>query len=222
VQPIVGDRQGHRGHCQVDVAAARSDARRRRSARIRAADAHPNPARAEPLPRPGSAANGHRKPYRRATLLVISEWVWFRVLAGGLGGGRVVRVSDDLVPDDLWERVAPLLPPRPPRRPRYPDRLPSDDRAALRGIIYVPRKSVTCADVPTEMIGCIGGTCWRRLRDRTEAGVRPRLHSSLNSAGPDCRTWTTRDRRLARPGFERGLTPDLARSTAPARAPSTM
>ncbi len=32
----------------------------------------------------------------------------------------------DLVPDDLWERVAPLLPPRAPRRHRYPGRLPAD------------------------------------------------------------------------------------------------
>ncbi|WP_324605855.1 transposase, partial [Streptomyces sp. NRRL B-24484] len=46
-------------------------------------------------------------------------------------------MSDDLVPDDLWERVAPLLPPRPPRRHRHPGRLPADDRAALRGIVYV-------------------------------------------------------------------------------------
>jgi transposase len=127
-------------------------------------------------------------------------------------GGRVLRVSGDLVPDDRWERVDP------------------DDRAALRGIIYVLRKSVTWADVPTEMIGCIGVTCWRRLQDRTEAGVWPRLHSSLNSAGQDCRTWTT-PRPTARTsrGLKRrslgagdGITPDLPRSTAAARAPSTM
>ncbi|MEU7108340.1 hypothetical protein ABZ951_25330, partial [Streptomyces sp. NPDC046215] len=31
-------------------------------------------------------------------LLVISECARWMVLAGGLGGGRVVRVSDDLVP----------------------------------------------------------------------------------------------------------------------------
>ncbi|MGC9443127.1 IS5 family transposase [Streptomyces sp. WG5] len=87
--------------------------------------------------------------------------------------------SDDLVPDGLWERVAPLLPPRPPRRRRYPGRLPADDRAALRGIVYVLRKGVTWADVPTETIGCSGMTCWRRLRDWTEAGVWPRLHEIL-------------------------------------------
>ncbi len=65
----------------------------------------------------------------------------------------------DLVADVLWERVAPLIPARPPRRQRYPGRLPADDRAALRGIVYVLLKGVTWADVPTERIGCSGVTC---------------------------------------------------------------
>lgn len=29
-------------------------------------------------------------------------------------------VNSDLVPDDLWERIAPLIPTRPPRRHRFP------------------------------------------------------------------------------------------------------
>ncbi|MFI8242914.1 IS5 family transposase [Streptomyces sp. NPDC085866] len=88
-------------------------------------------------------------------------------------------MSADLVPDGLWERVAPLLPARPPRRRRYPGRLPADDRAALRGIVYVLCKSVSWRDVPAEQIGCSGVTAWRRLRDWTEAGVWPRLHAAL-------------------------------------------
>ncbi|WKK26990.1 IS5 family transposase [Streptomyces olivoreticuli] len=88
-------------------------------------------------------------------------------------------MADDLVPDDLWERIAPLLPARPPRRHRFPGRKPVDDRVALAGIVYVLRKGVTWADVPAEQIGCSGVTCWRRLRDWTEAGVWPRLHEAL-------------------------------------------
>ncbi|MET9418343.1 IS5 family transposase [Streptomyces klenkii] len=88
-------------------------------------------------------------------------------------------MSGDLVPGDLWERVAPLLPPRPPRRRRFPGRLPTDDRAALRGIVYVLCKGVGWADVPTEKTGCSGVTSWRRLRDRTGAGVWPALHAVL-------------------------------------------
>ncbi|MET7345931.1 transposase, partial [Streptomyces sp. NPDC087866] len=80
-------------------------------------------------------------------------------------------MSDDLVPHDLWERIAPLLPPRPPRRHRYPGRLPADDRAALRGIVYVLRKNVSWRDVPAERTGCSGVTAWRRLPDWTGDGV---------------------------------------------------
>lgn len=130
----------------------------------------------------------------------------------------------DLVPDDLWERVAPLLPPRPPRRRRYPGRLPADDRAALRGIVYVLCKGVTWADVPTERIGCSGVTCWRRLRDWTEAGVWPRLHeillAELRAAGLLQMDEAAVDGSHVR-ALKGGLTPDLRRSTAVAPAAST-
>ncbi len=67
----------------------------------------------------------------------------------------------------------------PAGRFRYPGRLPVDDRAALRAIVYVLRKGVSRRDVPAELVGCSGVTAWRRLRDRTEAGVWPRLHEAL-------------------------------------------
>jgi transposase len=43
------------------------------------------------------------------------------------------------VPDELWERIEPLLP-RKPRRYRYPGRKPFDDRLALQGILFVLTK----------------------------------------------------------------------------------
>jgi transposase len=79
----------------------------------------------------------------------------------------------------LWERVAPLLPPRPPRRHRFPGRKPVDDRVALAGIVFVLKTGITWNQVPAEVIGCSGVTCWRRLRDWTEAGVWPALHELL-------------------------------------------
>ncbi|MFB7048172.1 IS5 family transposase [Streptomyces microflavus] len=88
-------------------------------------------------------------------------------------------MSADLVSDDLWERVAPLLPARAPCRHRYLGRLPADDRAALCGTVYVLRKSVSWRYVPAELVGCSGVTAWRRLRDWTEAGAWPRLHEVL-------------------------------------------
>jgi transposase len=93
--------------------------------------------------------------------------------------GRVSGVRADLVPDDLYERVAPLLPPAPERRHRHPGRLRVPDRVALAGVLFVLRTGVAWRDVPAEMVGCSGVTAWRRLRDWTEAGVWPHLHAAL-------------------------------------------
>ncbi|MEU6171623.1 IS5 family transposase [Streptantibioticus parmotrematis] len=85
----------------------------------------------------------------------------------------------DLVPEDLWERVAPLLPPAPKRRHRHPGRPRVPNRAALAGILYVLRTGVAWHDVPAKTVGCSGVTAWRRLRDWTAAGVWTRLHAAL-------------------------------------------
>jgi transposase len=92
---------------------------------------------------------------------------------------RLWWVIEELVPDGLWERVAPLLPPPKPRRYRYPGRRPIDDRAALAGIVFVLKTGINWNQLPTGLVGCSGVTCWRRLRDWTEAGVWPALHELL-------------------------------------------
>lgn len=94
-------------------------------------------------------------------------------------GGHGVGVRADLVPDDLWERVAPLLLLTPERRLRHPGRLRVPDRLSLAGVIYVLRTGVAWRDAPAETVGCSGVTAWRRLRDWAEAGVWPRLHAAL-------------------------------------------
>jgi transposase len=86
-------------------------------------------------------------------------------------------MSKPLVSDELWNMIAPLLPPAPPKpkggRPRVPD------RAALTGIIFVLRTGLPWELLPQEM-GCgSGSTCWRRLRDWQRAGVWERLHRTL-------------------------------------------
>src|ERR687885_2153204 len=82
-----------------------------------------------------------------------------------------------LVSDELWNAIAPLLPPAPSKpkggRPRVPD------RAALTGILFVLKSGIPWEMLPLEM-GCGSGvTCWRRLRDWQEAGVWERLHQVL-------------------------------------------
>ena len=83
------------------------------------------------------------------------------------------------MPDGLWERIAALLPLPKPRRHRYPGRRPVDDRAALAGIVFVLKTGIAWNQLPTAPVGCSGVTCWRLLRDWTEAGVWPALHELL-------------------------------------------
>ena len=104
---------------------------------------------------------------------------------GGHWGGqaldedKVSKLVRELVPEGLWQRVQLLLPQRPPRRFRDPGRLPRKDRAALAGIVHDLITGCTWGQVPTEQFGCSGVTCWRRLRDWTEAGVWTTLHQVL-------------------------------------------
>ncbi|WNG33316.1 IS5 family transposase [Archangium minus] len=83
----------------------------------------------------------------------------------------------ELVPDELWERVVPLLPRHRHRRGR--GRPPRDDRACLRGIIFVLKTGIAWRDLPAEVFGCSGATCWRRLRQWGRAGVFEKLQRQL-------------------------------------------
>jgi transposase len=88
-------------------------------------------------------------------------------------------MAKPLVDDELWDMVAPLLPPPKPRRWRSPGRKPMDNRKALCGILFVLKTGIPWEDLPQEMgCGC-GMTCWRRLRDWQAAGVWDRLHQFL-------------------------------------------
>jgi transposase len=98
-------------------------------------------------------------------------------------------MSKPLLPDDLWNRIEPLLPTVPvnPKggRPRIPD------RACLTGILFVLKTGIPWESLPVEMgCGC-GMTCWRRVRDWQEAGVWDRLHRTLLDAlgGADQIDW---------------------------------
>lgn len=86
-------------------------------------------------------------------------------------------MAKELVTDELWEVIEPLLPEEPSKtkggRPRI------DDRAALTGIIFVLKSGIPWEMLPQEM-GCGSGmSCWRRLKEWQEAGVWERLHQKL-------------------------------------------
>lgn len=94
-------------------------------------------------------------------------------------------MAKPLLSDALWKRIEPLLPPTPPRpkggRPRL------SDRAALTGILFVLTTGIPWEYLPRELHCGAGMTCWRRLRDWTEAGVwlhiLAHLHQDLGLAG---------------------------------------
>ena len=95
-------------------------------------------------------------------------------------------MAKPLVDDELWAVIEPLLPEPKPRRFRFPGRKPVDNRRALTGIVFVLKTGLGWEDLPQEMGGGSGMTCWRRLRDWQAAGVWQRLHelllAKLNSA----------------------------------------
>ena len=86
-------------------------------------------------------------------------------------------MAKELVSDELWKTIEPLLPDEPPKpkggRPRV------DNRSALAGIIFVLKSGIPWEMLPKEL-GCGSGvTCWRRLHEWQEAGVWERLHKVL-------------------------------------------
>ena len=83
-----------------------------------------------------------------------------------------------IVPDELWQRVEPLLPVK-PRRFRSPGRRRLSDRLALQGILFVLHTGIQWEFLPQELGFGSGMTCWRRLAEWNEAGVWQRLHEEL-------------------------------------------
>jgi transposase len=85
-----------------------------------------------------------------------------------------------VVPDELWERIESLLP-KVERRFRYPGRKRLPDRQALHGILFVLHTGIAWRHLPLELGYGGGSTCYRRMVEWQQAGVRERLHALLLS-----------------------------------------
>jgi transposase len=91
-------------------------------------------------------------------------------------------VAKNLTPDladELRDAISPHLPPRPAHNPKggHPW---ADDKAALRGILYLLREGCRWQKIPSAALACpSGSTCWRRFRDWTAAGVRDKARLRL-------------------------------------------
>ena len=86
----------------------------------------------------------------------------------------------ELVSDELWEQIEPLLPLEPEPSP-LGGRPRVTNRQALTGVVFVLRTGIPWQALPTEM-GCgSGSTCWRRFAEWTQLAVWSKLHTLLLS-----------------------------------------
>jgi transposase len=88
----------------------------------------------------------------------------------------MTALADDLVPDELWALVVPLLP-APPRPPYGGRQRTIPDRACLAAIVFMTRTATPWRLLPARELGCGSpATCWRRLTEWVNAGVFDQLH----------------------------------------------
>jgi transposase len=93
----------------------------------------------------------------------------------------LVAVADSLslrlVPDDLWELVAPHVPQFRPR-PQGGGTAPLPDRQVFTAIVYVLSSGCAWRDLPPSF-GVPFQTAHRRFAQWTAAGVWPRAHRAV-------------------------------------------
>jgi hypothetical protein len=110
----------------------------------------------------------------------------------------MTTLAEDLVPDELWAIVAPLLPvpPRPPYGGRHRT---ITDRACLAAIVYMARTSTPWRLLPARELGC--------------GSRRPAGGGSPSGPTPGCSTpsilwsWTASASRAGWTGRGRAWTP---------------
>jgi transposase len=92
-------------------------------------------------------------------------------------------MAKDLTPDltdELWQAIATHLPACPANHNPKGGRPRAEDRACLRGILYLLREGCKWPSIPSRSLDCpSGSTCWRRFRDWTAAGVWDKAHIQL-------------------------------------------
>ena len=83
--------------------------------------------------------------------------------------------SDNVLTDDLWAEIAPLLPKNEPS-PKGGGQW-VDDRACLEGVLWVLRTGLGWQRMPTQYPS--GSTCWRRMQAWAGNGALAEVHAKL-------------------------------------------
>jgi transposase len=91
----------------------------------------------------------------------------------------MTTLADKFLPDALWQRIQPLLPP-PPSRARGGAPRTVTDRACMAAVLFMARTSTPWALLPVGEFGCGSVTTyWRRFSEWAHAGVFERLQELL-------------------------------------------
>src|SRR6266567_4625339 len=134
----------------------------------------------------------------------------------------MTTLADKLLPDALWQRIQPLLPP-PPSHARGGAPRTVSDRACMAAIVFMARTSTPWALLPVGEFGCGSvTTCWRRFAEWAHAGVFERLQElpdELGEAGALDWSRVMWTRSACAPQGE--TTPVQTRSTGPSGGPSS-
>jgi transposase len=85
--------------------------------------------------------------------------------------------NEQLLSDELWNQIQPLLPKHSPDPRGGAPR--KSDRACLEGILYVLVTGCQWRMVPHDQLRPSGVTCWRRFTEWTRAGIWTQLHRRL-------------------------------------------
>jgi transposase len=135
----------------------------------------------------------------------------------------MTALADDLVPDELWALVAPLLP-APPRPPYGGRRRTIPNRSCFAAIVFMARTSTPWRLLPAQELGCGSpATVWRRLNQWATAGVFEQLQLEiLDRLGEQGRLdWSCASLDSMSVRARRGGTMSAqVRSTAPSPGPS--
>ena len=86
-----------------------------------------------------------------------------------------MRVTQRVLTDEQWQRIAPHLPER--RRSPKGGRPWANDRDCLEGILWLLRTGSRWRDIPVDLPS--GSTCWRRLQEWAGEGVLQEVHTIL-------------------------------------------
>lgn len=99
-------------------------------------------------------------------------------------------MSSKLLPDELWNEIAPLFPEY--ELSHFGGRPPIESRTVLTAVLFVLKTGIGWKDLPTEAFGVSYKTCVRRIDEWIELGIWQQIHQVFLAKlrGADVLDWS--------------------------------